>query len=128
MEFTDANLNSSDAVRGYNTNPSNDVLKKNSVPAIGMPRRNQAFSGDVGGNNIGNANITNYNATTQGSIFGRSGRYDELGTGRKVFGNPTQGNTQLGIKTNQAVPDCSPRTMYIAVTATTDQASLRMDL
>jgi len=117
-----------EVVRGYNTLASNNAAFRNSTPAVGMPRRDHVFAGDMGGNSISNGNITTYNATTQGNIFGRSGRYDEVAMGRKVYGNPTQGDTQLGLKSNQTLSDCSTRTIYLAVTATTDGATLNMQL
>lgn len=125
-EFRDADLNSADPVRAYNVIGSLDATKKASVPAVGMPRRDQAFRGDLGGNSIVNGNITTYTTTTQGAIFGRSGRYDEVAMGRKVYGNPTQGDAQLAFK-NNTQPDCQTRTQYVAVTATTDQASLTIN-
>jgi len=128
VEFRDAEVNLTETVRGHNTLASSDANKKASTPAVGMPRRDHVFAGLAGGNSIANANITTYNATTQGAIYGQSGRYDENASGRKVYGNPTQGDTQLGFKSSQAHADCTPRTLYLAVTATTDQASLRMDL
>ena len=129
VEYRDAEISLTETVRGYNTLASSDALKKASTPAVGMPRRDHVFMGQLGGNSIANGNITStYNATIQGDVRGRSGRYDEVAMGRKVFGNPTQGDTQLGLKVNQTNPDCTPRTLYLAVTATTDQASLRMDL
>lgn len=86
--------------------------------------------GDMGGNAIANGNITAYSAssTTLGPVFGRSGRYDEVALGRKAYGNPTQGATQIGNLTDQAQADCATRNLYLAVTATSDLATVSLAL
>jgi hypothetical protein len=124
-------LNSSDPVIVYGTGNkgSNDPLKRASVPAVGMPRRDHYFAGGLGGNQITNGNITTYvSAAANGTVWGRSGRYDELAGGRKVYGNPNQGASQLGNTTDMTQPNCLTRNMYLAVTATTDLATLKIDL
>ena len=78
VEFRNSLLNTSEPVRGYNNGTSADAAKKASVPAVGMPRRNRAFQGELGGNQISNGNITTYNASVNGDVIGKSGRYDEL--------------------------------------------------
>jgi hypothetical protein len=93
-----------------------------------MPRRDHYFGALVGGNNIANDNTTSYNSSTNGTIWGKSGRYDEIAGGRKAYGNPTQGDMQLANLTTTSAADCQNRQVYIAVTATTDAASLRIDL
>lgn len=127
VEFRDADLNSSDVIRTY-TLTSNDTLKRGSVPATGMPRRDHYFQSYAGGNLVSNDNYTTYNASTNGTVYGKTGRYDRVAGGRKAYGNPSQGDTQLGNLTNQAHPDCSNRDLYIAITATTDLATLKVDL
>ena len=130
VEFRNADVNQSEVVRGYNNGTAYELTKKQSTPAVGMPRRGQFFFAELGGNLVQNANMTTYNASVNGTVYGRSGRFDESASTpqRKVFGNPTQGNTQLGMKFNQTHADCSLRTQYIAVTATTDGAYVNMAL
>ena len=91
-----------------------------------MPRRDHYFNASLGGNNIANGNQTTYNASTNGTVFGRSGRYDKVAGGRHVYGNPTQGDTLLANLSSQALADCQNRELYVAVTATTDQAYLNV--
>ena len=93
-----------------------------------MPRRDHFFMSLAGGNLISNANQTTYNASTNGTVYGNSGRYDKVAGGRKVYNNPTQGDSQLANLTNLANLDCQNRELYLAVTATTDLATLRVDL
>lgn len=94
-----------------------------------MPRRDHYFGAELGGNNIANANITTYTtAANNGTIWGRSGRYDEQAGGRKVYGNPTQGAAQLGNATSMSQPNCLARNVYLAVTAVGGDASLKIDL
>jgi hypothetical protein len=128
VEFLDANLNSSDVVRTY-TLTSNDTNKRGSVPATGMPRRDHYFNAELGGNNIANANITTYNSSTNGTLWGRSGRYDKSAPKleRKVYGNPVQSDSSLGNLTVSTNLDCQNRQLYVAVTAITDLASLKVD-
>lgn len=127
VEFNNADLNSSDVIRQY-TLTSNDTSKRGSVPSTGMPRRDHYFGASLGGNSIANGNITTYNSSTNGTVWGKSGRYDKIAGGRKVYGNPTQGDTQMANLTSQTNSDCQNRQLYIAVTATTDAASLKIDL
>ena len=56
-----------------------------------------------------------------------SGRFDKLNAGRKAYGNPTQGDTQMANKTSTQL-ECTPRSLYIAVTAVVDLATVRLDL
>jgi hypothetical protein len=105
-----------------------NMTKRASVPVAGQPRRDHFFSAELGGNMISNDNSTTYNASVNGTVFGRSGRYDKSAGGRKVYGNPTQGDTQAAMLTSQSLLDCQVRNLYLAITATTDQASLRVDL
>ena len=127
VQFIDASLNSSDVVRQYVLG-SNDTNKRGSLPATDMPRRDHYFNSLLGGNMIANDNQTTYNASTNGTIFGASGRYDKVAGGRKAYGNPTQGNAQLANLTSGSTLDCQNRQLYIAVTATTDQATLNLAL
>jgi len=127
VEFKDADLNSSDVVRQY-TLTSNDTNKRGSLPATGMPRRDHYFKALTGGNMIANDNQTTYNASTNGTIFGSSGRYDKVAGGRKVYNNPTQGNTQMATLNNLTNADCTNRELYLAVTAVVDQATLTVQL
>lgn len=128
VNFKDADLNSSSVVRGLGVH-SNDTNKRQSIPATGMPRRDHYFAQSFGGNNIANANYTsNYDVAVNGTVWGRSGRYDKVAGGRKAYGNPTQGDSQIGNLTNQADLDCQNRQLYLAVTAVQDAASLRIDL
>jgi hypothetical protein len=55
-----------------------NMTKRASAPATGMPRRDHFFNAEVGGNQISNANSTTYNATVNGTIWGKSGRYDKV--------------------------------------------------
>lgn len=125
VEFRGSDL-SNDTVRALGLGSSNQ-LQRNSTPAANMPRRDHFFNMELGGNQIANANSTNYNASVNGTIFGRSGRYDEFGTGRKAYGNPTQGDSQMANLTDQSLPNCTTRNLYVAVTAVVDQASLKVD-
>lgn len=94
-----------------------------------MPRRDHYFFGELGGNQIVNQNTTAYvNSTFNGTVWGKSGRYDEVALSKKVYGNPTQSATSLGNLTDQSVSECSNRTVLIAVTATTDAATLSINL
>lgn len=127
VQFKDSDVNTSTPVRGLGVN-SNDTNKRQSTAVTGMPRRDHYFAGSLGGNAIANANYTVYDATTNGTIWGKTGRYDKVAGGRLAYGNPTQGDAQLGNLTNQANLDCQNRNLYLAVTATTDAASLRIDL
>jgi hypothetical protein len=126
VEFRDTNLNSSDVIRGLVLG-SNHTDKRGSVPATGMPRRDHFFQASLGGNQIPNTNQTSYNASTNGTVWGRSGRYDKVAGGRKAYGNPTQGDSQMANSTSSSDPECSLRSLYVAVTATTDLATLRVD-
>jgi len=127
VQFIDASLNTSDVVRQYVLG-SNDTNKRGSLPATDMPRRDHYFGALLGGNNIANDNQTTYNASTNGTVFGASGRYDKVAGGRKAYGNPTQGNAQLANLTSGSTLDCQNRQLYLAVTATTDQATLNVTL
>jgi hypothetical protein len=93
-----------------------------------MPRRDHFFNSLAGGNLISNANQTSYNASTNGTVYGNSGRYDKVAGGRRVYNNPTQGDSQLANLTSSTALDCQNRELYLAVTATTDLATLRVDL
>jgi hypothetical protein len=127
--FKDADLNSSTVVKAFGSGTSNDTAKRQGTPVAGMPRRDHYFQASLGGNNIANGNTTtNYDVTVNGTVWGRSGRYDKVAGGRRAYGNPTQGDTQLGNLTTQTDLDCQGRNLYLAVTATTDAASLRIDL
>lgn len=130
VEFNSADVNSSDVVVGYgggiNTNQS---IHRDGSPALGMPRRDHYFFGEAGGNAIANDNYTAYvSNTTNGTIYGRSGRYDKVAGGAKVYGNPTQGPNQLGNLTSLSEPNCQTRNVYLAVTATQDLATLNIAL
>lgn len=128
VAFKDADLNSSSPIVGLGTH-SNNTVKRQAIPATGMPRRDHYFQASLGGNSIANANYTtNYDASVNGTVWGRSGRYDKVAGGKRVYGNPTQGDAQLANLTTQADLDCQNRNLYLAVTATTDAASLRIDL
>jgi hypothetical protein len=129
VEFKDADLNSSDPVVGLGT-ASNTTSKRQSVPATGMPRRDHYFMMELGGNQIVGDNQTQqtYNASTNGTMYGRSGRYDKVAGGVKAYGNPTQGVSPMGNLTDYSLLDCQTREMYLAVTATTDQATLSIAL
>jgi len=105
-EFSDADLNTTATVRGYSLGNSNEVLKKQSLPAVGMPRRDHFYNAGLGGNNIANGNITTFDSTQNGIVNGRSGRFDKLNTGRKAYGNPTQGDLQQANLTNTSNADC----------------------
>lgn len=95
----------------------------------GMPRRDHYFMAEVGGNAIPNGNITAYTTSANnGTVWGRSGRYDEVAAGKKVYGNPTQGNSSLGFASDMSQPNCITRNMYLAVTATSADATLKIDL
>jgi hypothetical protein len=108
---------------------SNDVAKRGSAPVTGMPRRDHYFWAEVGGNTIPSGNITAYTtAANNGTIWGRSGRYDEVAAGRKVYGNPTQGAASLGFASDMSQPNCLTRNMYLAVTAVGSDATLKIDL
>lgn len=93
-------MNSADTVLGSGaatSKGSNDPVKRAAAPVAGMPRRDHYFFGELGGNKIDNGNITAYTTVANnGTIWGRSGRYDEIAGGRKVYGNPTQGAAQIG--------------------------------
>jgi hypothetical protein len=124
VTFADSSLNSSDAVIGYNSQNSNTTTKRQASPVAGIPRRDHYFNASLGGNQVVNQNVTAYtNSSFQGSVFGQSGRYDKLVGGRKVYGNPTQGDLQQGNLTNQSAADCAGRNLYLAVTAITDLSS-----
>jgi len=100
------------------------------MPATNMPRRDHYFAASLGGNNVVNANITAYNASTNGTIWGVSGRYDKSVNavqGRKAYGNPNQGDTQLANLTSQANSDCIARNLLVAVTALQDNAYVKLD-
>lgn len=127
VEFRAEELAATDIVVGY-VSGSMNMTKRASAPVTGQPRRDHFFKSELGGNLVSNANSTTYNASVNGTVFGRSGRYDKSVGGRKAYGNPTQGDTQTGILTNQANADCSVRNLYLAITATTDNAALRVDL
>lgn len=127
VEFKDADLNSSDVVRTY-TLTSNDTNKRGSVPATGMPRRDHYFFAELGGNLLTNANQTTYNASTNGTVYGKTGRYDKVAGGRKAYNNPTQGDAQLANLTTTTAVTCQNRELYLAVTAVVDQATVRLDL
>jgi hypothetical protein len=100
------------------------------MPATTMPRRDHYFAASVGGNMISNANITAYNASTNGTIWGVSGRYDKSVNavqGRKAYGNPNQGDMQMANLTNQANSECLARNLLVAVTALQDNAYVKLD-
>jgi hypothetical protein len=127
VEFRNESLNVSDAIMGSGASTSkgsNDVSKRASVPASGMPRRNQYFNSETGGNSIANQQVTTYSAANNGTMIGRSGRYDEVAGGRKVYGNPTQGASQLGNLTDYTQAECTNRHLYLAVTAVGGDATL----
>ena len=117
-------MNSGSASKG-----SNDPTKRGASPFAGMPRRDHYFFAEVGGNNIANANITAYTTVANnGTIWGRSGRYDELVAGMKVYGNPTQGDSQKGNLTDYTQSECTSRQVYLAVTAVGGDATLKIDV
>lgn len=93
-----------------------------------MPRRNQYFYADAGANMIANGNHTAYNASTNGTIVGRSGRYDKTQGGRKAYGNTNQAAGQKANLTSQANADCTARNLYLAITATVDSQYVKVDL
>lgn len=128
VEFKDADLNTTASVVGLGT-ASNTTSKRQALPATGMPRRDHYFFAEQGGNQIVGDNQTQqvYNASTNGTMYGRSGRYDKVAGGKKVYGNPTQG-AMYGNLTSQSLLDCQNRQVYLAVTATTDQATLSIAL
>lgn len=130
VEFNSADLNPSDVVVGYGGGVNtNQTQHRTGLPAAGMPRRDHYFFGEVGGNAIANDNYTAYvSNTTNGTIFGRSGRYDKVAGGRKVYGNPTQGVNQTGNLTSLSEPNCQTRNLYLAVTAIQNQATLNIAL
>jgi hypothetical protein len=128
VEYRDTNVNLTE-VGVLSGVSSNSTAKRTSPPVTGMPRRDHYFIGELGGNQIINQNTTAYvNSSVNGTIYGRSGRYDETAAGRKVYGNPTQGDMQLGNLTDLSLPDCAPRTLLLAITATTDLAYVKVDL
>lgn len=55
VEFRDADLTVTDAVKGYTLN-SNDTTKRASSPVTGMPRRDHFFWASLGGNTVSGAN------------------------------------------------------------------------
>lgn len=123
VHYADSSLNSSEPVIGYTQN-SNTTTKRQASPVAGIPRRDHYFNASLGGNLISNQNYTAYaNSSANGTVFGVSGRYDKLALGRKVYGNPTQGDTQLGNLTNLTNADCAGRNLLVAVTALTDLSS-----
>jgi len=127
VEYRDNEVNQTGTNTVFTTGqPSNSNTKKQAQPAIGLPRRDHYFFGDIGGNAVAaGGNLTAYtNVATNGAIWGRSGRYDEIAGSRKVYGNPTQSLMSMGNLTDQAQPDCTNRTMIIAVTSTMDGATI----
>jgi hypothetical protein len=57
VEFKDADLNTSDVIRTYTLGlTSNDTLKRGSLPATDMPRRDHYFTAGAGGNMVANDN------------------------------------------------------------------------
>ena len=126
VEYRDSQHNSSTVIP-YNTASSSSTTKRQAAPQTGYPRRDQYFFGDIGGNMVPLGNITAYtNVATNGVIMGRSGRYDEIAGGRKVYGNPMQGASQLGNLTDLSLPDCANRTMLIAVTSLADNTNVAL--
>lgn len=128
VEYRDNQVNATgvDTVVGYNQPVAS---RRQSQPAIGFPRRDHYFFGDVGGNSVPSGNYSTYtNVATNGEIWGRTGRYDEIAGSRKVYGNPTQGLTSLGNLTSQALPDCVNRTLLIAVTSLQDNTNVGLSI
>lgn len=115
-------------MRGYNNLTSVDPLKRAGLPATGMPRRNQYFYADSGANMIANGNVTVYNASTNGTIVGHSGRYDKVQGGRKAYGNTNQAAGQLSMLTNSTLATCLSRNLYLAVTAVADSQYVNIAL
>lgn len=129
VEFRDSDVvNSSDSVRGYNNLTSVDPLKRSGTPATGMPRRNQFFRADSGANMVASGNFSTYNASTNGTLGGRQGRYDKVQGGRKAYGNTNQAAGQLSMLTNTSNPTCATRSLYLAVTALADSQYVKIDL
>lgn len=133
VEFRQEQVNSTDPVVLSGVSGTGkgslDVAKRGSAPVIGMPRRDHYFFAEVGGNSIPSGNLTAYTTSANnGTIWGRSGRYDEVATGRKVYGNPTQGSASLGFASDMSQPNCLTRNVYLAVTATAADATLNIDL
>lgn len=81
----------------------------------------------MGGNKVANANATTPNSTNVTSA-GRSGRYDKTAGSWKVYGNPTQGSTQNATHLTSTQTSCMSRELYLAVVATTDSATLMINL
>jgi hypothetical protein len=50
VEFRNGEVNTSEPVRAYNNGTAADLTKKQSVNAVGMPRRDHTFVGELGGN------------------------------------------------------------------------------
>lgn len=115
--FKDTDLTATDAVVTGAGAQSNTTRSK-AAPAAGMPRRDHFFQSQVGANMIANGNLTTYNSTINGNVFGVSGRYDKVAGGRKVWGTQTQGDAQLGQFTQNSTSDCANRWQYVAVTNT----------
>jgi hypothetical protein len=128
VEYRDNQVNSTGTDTVVYTGSSTGTAKKQAQPAVGLPRRDHYFNGDIFGNAVAaGGNITAYTSVAvNGAVWGKSGRYDEIAGSRKVYGNPTQGLTQMGNLTDLSLPDCVNRTMLVVVTATTDAASLTL--
>jgi hypothetical protein len=109
VQFQNASLNTSDVVLGYGTYTSNSTNHRQSEPMMSMPRRDHYFNAAQGANMVTNQNITAFNSTTtNGTVFGYSGRYDKNTAGRKVFGAAAQG-VSYGNLTDTTQADCLPR-------------------
>lgn len=91
VEIEYVEFNSDDAVFPNDTatgqgKNSNDATKKASPPFAMMPRRNQNFYAELGGNAVFAGNQT---VTVDGTGFqGRTGRYDKTAGSMKAFGQP----------------------------------------
>ena len=135
VEFLNSDVvNASDVGRPLNsTIGHNDTLKRYSPPVTGMPRRFQTFKAEVGGNMVYkqayDGSVANTTTTTV-YTKGHSGRFDKNAAtlARKVFGNPTLGDSQLAMRDSYSQAECSPRSLYIAVVATTDLATLEINV
>jgi len=123
----ETNATGTDAIRTY-TLTSNDTVKRASAPATQMPRRDHYFASAAGGNQVVNQNYTSYNASTNGTVYGISGRYDRSNSLKKLYGNPTQSDSAMSNLTNPSNADCANRTLLLAVTAITDASSIRIYL
>jgi hypothetical protein len=95
-----------------------------------MPRRYQTFKAYNGGNFVYYNDLTNTSSLGQRSMIGRSGRYDKWAGGRKVYGNPDQGDSMLAFPlTTDESYNCVDRELYVAVTAVNNASvSLKLEL